>query len=233
MTSESQERMLAIVTPDEPRRGARPVPRGGRSAPSVIGRVTDTARFRVYDGLFDAVGVPGENPPAPRGDAPPDGVVRRAAGGRRAGREPRRRPGVRPARARAPADRAARAGRRSRAGARAARSPSAPTSSDELLALLATPTIADKSWVYRQYDHQLFLNTVVGPGGDAAVLRLKGTARGARAHHRRQGALLRARPARRRSPRRDRGGAQPRVRRRGAARRSSTASTSATPSTPR
>jgi phosphoribosylformylglycinamidine synthase len=29
--------------------------------------------------------------------------------------------------------------------------------------------------VSRQYDHQLFLNTVVGPGGDAAVLRLKGT----------------------------------------------------------
>jgi phosphoribosylformylglycinamidine synthase len=33
--------------------------------------------------------------------------------------------------------------------------------------------IADPSWVYRQYDHQLFLNTVVGPGEDAAVLRLK------------------------------------------------------------
>ncbi|HXQ90759.1 MAG TPA: AIR synthase related protein, partial [Acidimicrobiales bacterium] len=32
--------------------------------------------------------------------------------------------------------------------------------------------LADASWVYRQYDHQLFLNTVVGPGGDAAVLRL-------------------------------------------------------------
>jgi phosphoribosylformylglycinamidine synthase len=31
--------------------------------------------------------------------------------------------------------------------------------------------------VYRQYDHQLFLNTVVGPGGDATVLRLPGTAR--------------------------------------------------------
>src|SRR4029077_5070689 len=28
-------------------------------------------------------------------------------------------------------------------------------------------------WVYRQYDHQLFLNTVTPPGGDAAVLRLK------------------------------------------------------------
>ncbi len=49
---------------------------------------------------------------------------------------------------------------------------------DELLALLANPTIADKSWVYRQYDHQLFLNTVVKPGGDASVLRLKGTSRG-------------------------------------------------------
>ena len=29
-------------------------------------------------------------------------------------------------------------------------------------------------WVYEQYDHQLFLNTVVGPGGDAALLRLAG-----------------------------------------------------------
>jgi phosphoribosylformylglycinamidine synthase len=33
--------------------------------------------------------------------------------------------------------------------------------------------LADPSWVWRQYDHQLFLNTVVGPGDDAAVLRLK------------------------------------------------------------
>ena len=48
--------------------------------------------------------------------------------------------------------------------------------STELLDLLAAPNIADKSWVWRQYDHQLFLNTVVGPGGDASVLRLKETA---------------------------------------------------------
>ena len=47
--------------------------------------------------------------------------------------------------------------------------------SAELLALLATPTIAEKRWVWSQYDHQLFLNTVVGPGADAAVLRVKGT----------------------------------------------------------
>jgi phosphoribosylformylglycinamidine synthase II len=34
--------------------------------------------------------------------------------------------------------------------------------------------LVDPAWVYRQYDHQLFLNTVVGPGGDAALLRLGG-----------------------------------------------------------
>jgi phosphoribosylformylglycinamidine synthase II len=33
--------------------------------------------------------------------------------------------------------------------------------------------LADTSWVWSQYDHQLFLNTVEGPGGDAVVLRLK------------------------------------------------------------
>ncbi len=43
-----------------------------------------------------------------------------------------------------------------------------------LLDLLATPTIASKRWVYRQYDHQVQNNTVVMPGGaDAAVIRLR------------------------------------------------------------
>jgi phosphoribosylformylglycinamidine synthase len=49
--------------------------------------------------------------------------------------------------------------------------PALPSSSDagaELLDLLT-----DTSWVWSQYDHQLFLNTVEGPGGDAVVLRLK------------------------------------------------------------
>lgn len=42
-----------------------------------------------------------------------------------------------------------------------------------LLALLANPTIASKSWVYQQYDHEVGVRTVVKPGaGDAAVLRL-------------------------------------------------------------
>ncbi|CDM97943.1 Phosphoribosylformylglycinamidine synthase II (FGAM synthase II) [Limnospira indica PCC 8005] len=43
-----------------------------------------------------------------------------------------------------------------------------------LLNLLDTPSIASKSWVYRQYDHQVQNNTVIVPGGaDAAVVRLR------------------------------------------------------------
>ncbi|MGD0115433.1 MAG: phosphoribosylformylglycinamidine synthase subunit PurL [Dehalococcoidia bacterium] len=47
-----------------------------------------------------------------------------------------------------------------------------------LLRLLSTPELADKRWVWRQYDHQVLTNTVVGPGSDAAVLRVKGTKKG-------------------------------------------------------
>lgn len=48
-----------------------------------------------------------------------------------------------------------------------------------LLDVLASPTIASKEWVYRQYDHTLGASTVVGPGeGDAAVVRVRGTNKG-------------------------------------------------------
>lgn len=47
-----------------------------------------------------------------------------------------------------------------------------------LRGLLSSPTIASKEWVYRQYDHMVRTNTVVYPGSDAAVLRIKGTSRG-------------------------------------------------------
>src|ERR1035441_6726332 len=42
-----------------------------------------------------------------------------------------------------------------------------------LKALLSWPTIASKNWVYRQYDHMVRDNTVVCPGSDAAVLRIR------------------------------------------------------------
>ena len=44
-----------------------------------------------------------------------------------------------------------------------------------LESLLGTPELASKEWVWRQYDYTVRTNTVAGPGGDAAVLRLKGT----------------------------------------------------------
>jgi phosphoribosylformylglycinamidine synthase II len=43
--------------------------------------------------------------------------------------------------------------------------------------VLTSPSIASKVWVYRQYDHTVRTNTVVGPGGDAAVVRIRGTRR--------------------------------------------------------
>ncbi|MEE9232709.1 MAG: phosphoribosylformylglycinamidine synthase subunit PurL [Nitrospirales bacterium] len=46
---------------------------------------------------------------------------------------------------------------------------------DALLQLLASPTIASKRWVFRQYDYMVGTNTVVCPGSDAAVVRLKGS----------------------------------------------------------
>ena len=49
---------------------------------------------------------------------------------------------------------------------------------EAILAILDDPAIGDPSWVYEQYDHMLFLNTVVGPGDNGNLLRIKGTAKG-------------------------------------------------------
>jgi phosphoribosylformylglycinamidine synthase subunit PurL len=146
MTSESQERMLAIVTPEGLDEVLAICERWEVRA-DVIGKVTEGAsdvvegaggRLRIRDGFDGEVlaDVPAaslhedaplyERPLAP----PPDHEARQAAG-----------------------------------------ASSLPVPDDvgaDLLGLLM-----DTSWVYRQYDHQLFLNTVVGPGDDATVLRLK------------------------------------------------------------
>ncbi|MHB8594617.1 MAG: phosphoribosylformylglycinamidine synthase subunit PurL, partial [Acidimicrobiales bacterium] len=141
MTSESQERMLAIVTPAD-RRALEEVCRRWEVRASVIGTVTEpdaagVGRLRIFDApggvlLADvpAASLSDDAPLYDRPMAPPPGLAARRADD--------------PARLAAPDD----------CGA-------------EVLAMLG-----DASWVYRQYDHQLFLNTVEGPGGDAAVLRL-------------------------------------------------------------
>jgi phosphoribosylformylglycinamidine synthase II len=53
----------------------------------------------------------------------------------------------------------------------------AVSAADALRTLLASPTIANKRWVYRQYDHMVRTNTLVLPGMGAGVVRVKGTDR--------------------------------------------------------
>jgi len=137
MTSESQERMLAIVEPgdlDE----VLAVCRRWEVLATVVGTVTTGGKLRILDG-------PGGEVLA---DVPAATLHDDA---------PRYRRPLQP-----PADiEALRAGDPS----------DLPAPSDCGPALLEM--LADTSWIWTQYDHQLFLNTVEGPGGDAAILRLK------------------------------------------------------------
>ena len=47
-----------------------------------------------------------------------------------------------------------------------------------LLRMLASPNIASRRWIWRQYDHQVGTSTVVLPGSDAAVMRVRGIEQG-------------------------------------------------------
>jgi phosphoribosylformylglycinamidine synthase II len=130
MTSESQERVLVIVSPSDMDAVRALCDRWDVRA-SVIGTVTGSGRLRVLDRPGGAVlaDVPAAalEEDKPLYDRPASPVPARALGHVAFG-----------------------------------------DAGDDLLAMLVDP-----SWVYRQYDHQLFLNTVTPPGGDAAVLRLK------------------------------------------------------------
>ncbi len=136
MTSESQERMLAIVEPQKLDQVMQIAQRWEVTA-TVIGHVTGTGRLRVLDrdGGEVLADVPAKSleDEAPLYDRP----------------------------RRAPVD----------LDQRRAEDPDALEAGDPSADLLAL--LADTSWVWSQYDHMLFLNTVAGPGADAAVLRLK------------------------------------------------------------
>jgi phosphoribosylformylglycinamidine synthase II len=56
--------------------------------------------------------------------------------------------------------------------------PVAANPTRSLLRLLGSPNIASRRWIYEQYDTTVRTNTVVGPGGDAGVLRIRGTSKG-------------------------------------------------------
>jgi phosphoribosylformylglycinamidine synthase subunit PurL len=53
----------------------------------------------------------------------------------------------------------------------------AHTPADALFALLASPTIASKRWIFEQYDHMVRTNTIAAAGASAGVVRVKGTQR--------------------------------------------------------
>ncbi|MHB1488582.1 MAG: phosphoribosylformylglycinamidine synthase subunit PurL [Acidimicrobiales bacterium] len=141
MTSESQERMLAIVEPEVLDQILEVCARWEVNA-AVVGRVTEApdgapGRLRIRNGwdgevLADvpASSLADDGPVYHRRMAPPDDLAARWAD--------------RPEALVPPQD----------CGA-------------DLVGMLVDP-----SWVFRQYDHQLFLNTVESPGADAAVLRL-------------------------------------------------------------
>lgn len=49
---------------------------------------------------------------------------------------------------------------------------------DVLKKLIGSPNIASKRWVYQQYDTSVRTSTVIGPGGDAAVIRIRKSKKG-------------------------------------------------------
>jgi phosphoribosylformylglycinamidine synthase subunit PurL len=146
MTSESQERMLAIVEPSDLDQVLAICARWEVRS-SVIGHVTDGpatghpdgGRLRIMDG-FDGEVLCDIPAASLHEDAP---LYNRPIAQPSAFNEATRTMGSDPA----------------------------PVSVDPAAELLEL--LADARWVFSQYDHQLFLNTVEGPGGDAAVLRLK------------------------------------------------------------
>jgi phosphoribosylformylglycinamidine synthase len=132
LTSESQERMLAIVEPDDLDEVLGICGRWEVNA-SMIGRVTDGGRLRIMDGFDGEV----------LADVPASSLHEDAPLYDRPANPPTYRPTL----------------------------PTELECPDPGAHLLSGLT--DTSWVWSQYDHQLFLNTVEGPGGDATVLRLK------------------------------------------------------------
>jgi phosphoribosylformylglycinamidine synthase len=144
MLSESQERMLVIVERGREREIEAIFAKWDLHAAN-IGAVTDTGRMVVKLGGTTVA------------DIPAGVLTDQAPLYHREAREPA---GLSATQAWTPE--AARLADLDRAGAQAA-----------LPRLLAHPTIASKRWIYRQYDHMVQHGTVVGPGSDAAVVRLR------------------------------------------------------------
>ncbi|MEI8262767.1 MAG: phosphoribosylformylglycinamidine synthase subunit PurL [Actinomycetes bacterium] len=147
MTSESQERMLAIVTPESLPKVEELCARWEVNA-TVIGKVTEPEKdangepigqLRIRNGFDGEI----------LADVPAAALADEAPLYERPLAEPKN---------------------------RTAMLADDPTNDSEGLDAndVILSLVTDPAMVYRQYDHQLFLNTVIGPGADAALLRLAG-----------------------------------------------------------
>ncbi|MEG0071177.1 MAG: phosphoribosylformylglycinamidine synthase subunit PurL [Raoultibacter sp.] len=147
MVSESQERMLAVVLPENVADVAEACERWGVKC-SIIGQITDTGRFVVRDTDL------------PEGhqivaDMPAEQLAEDAPLYHPASERPAYLDEVAafdPYGLGLPEDRA--------------------DLSRNLIALLGSPNICSREWVWRQYDHQVQASTALLPGGDAAVVRV-------------------------------------------------------------
>jgi phosphoribosylformylglycinamidine synthase subunit PurL len=147
LLSETQERML-VVAKEGREEEVRSILGKWELEAETIGRVTDTGRYVVRENGRVVVDIPGE----PLVEGCPTYT-----------REGRESPRVTALREWSPLELRPREEEQDPAWA--------------LLTLLDSPTIASKRWIYEQYDSTVRTNTVVGPGSDAAVLRLRGTRR--------------------------------------------------------
>jgi phosphoribosylformylglycinamidine synthase II len=147
MVSESQERMLAVVTPEKLAAAQAVCEKWGLRS-TVIGEVTGTGRFVVREGDEIVADMPADTLAS---DAPVyDPAMTRPAY-------------LDEVQAFDPA--------------------SLPRETDPedlarvLARVLASPNVCSRAWIYRQYDQQVMLNTLVLPGSDAGVLRIADTGR--------------------------------------------------------
>lgn len=142
MLSESQERMLLVVSPED-REAVDGITEKWDLHSDVIGRVTDDGRVRIRDGGELVADLP-------------IGVLTDAPQYRIDGKKPKRLSEL-----------------------QGFDFDGLPLPGEGaglvLLRLLASPNVASKESVFRQYDHQVMTNTVTPPGSDAALIRVKGT----------------------------------------------------------
>ena len=140
LVSESQERMLAVVSPEN-LKAALDIAQRWEIDASTVGSVVAGGDLRVINDGWLAAEVPAASladgaPLAHRPSEMPDRIAN---------------------------------------GSDRVTMPEPEDAGKTLLLLLDFPSLADASWMFEQYDHMLGLNTLVPPGHDAALLRVRGT----------------------------------------------------------